>query len=249
MRLPINAMQSVRLRSLQADTEQWYRSVIIDFEEEQELVLILPGKKDLEDARGQTPGDVEVEEQDEKAKEVGDDSEFLEPPPFDRGARLEVEVSFPDGIRKFTSVVKRLDLKYGGSMRIEWPSAGTRIQRRDFVRVDVQYRALVWYKEGDGPLQQINGFTLNVSAGGVRLKLPQPLPDDQRIEVEIQTPPLADLTLQGRVVRSGELEKGRKEAQFYWVAVEYVGVDEGLRNDMTQMVFDIQREQMKRSLT
>lgn len=242
-------MQAVRLRSLQADTEQWYRSVIVDFEQEQELVLILPGKKDLEDAQGQTPGEAEPAQQDEKPKDVGDDSEFLEPPPFDRGSRVEVEVSFPDGIRRFTSVVKRLDLNYGGSVRIEWPSQGTRIQRRDFVRVDVAYRALVWYREGDGPLQQINGFTLNVSAGGVRLKLPQPLPEEQRIEVEIQTPALAGLTLQGRVVRSGEIEKARKEAQFFWVAVEYVGVDEGLRNDMTQMVFDIQREQMKRSLT
>lgn len=248
MRLPIQSMQSVRLRATREPDSPWYRSVIVDFDEGQELVLLLPSAKDREKAVDHDPAALEPAAREEPP--VGDDEDLVETAVFDRGSRLEVEISFPDGIRRFSSVVRRLDLNYGGAMRVEWPSEGTRIQRRDYVRVEAEYRSIVWYREEEGgPLKQLQGHTTDFSAGGVRLRLPEPLPADQRIEMEIQNTPLKAQNLQGRVVRSGELEKKRNEPQYYWVAVEFVGVDEGLRKDMTQMVFDIQREQMKRSLT
>lgn len=60
---------------------------------------------------------------------------------------------------------------------------------------------------------------------------------------------LREQTLQGRVVRSGELPKKRNAVQHYWVAVEFVGVDEALRKEMAQRVFDMQREHMKKRLS
>lgn len=256
MRLPIQSMQSVRLRARQPESAPWYRSVIVDFEEGQELVLILPTKKDLEkpaseeEEAGEAAAEetAQVEPEAQPPRPAGDDDE-LEPEIFNKGTGIEVEISFPDGIRRFTSVVRRLDLNYGGAMRVDWPTEGTRIQRRDYVRVDVSFRTIVWYRGEDEKLIQLNGYTTDFSAGGVRLRLEQPLPDEQRIEMEIQKTKLSEQTLQGRVVRSGELEKKRNEPQYYWVAVEFVGVDEGLRKEMTQMVFDIQREQMRKSLS
>ena len=67
--------------------------------------------------------------------------------------------------------------------------------------------------------------------------------------MEIAVPALKALILNGRVVRSGEIEKKRSDSQqYYWVAVEFVGVDEALRKDLTQLVFDIQRDQLRKSL-
>lgn len=248
-------MQAIRVRPIKDDDpeEEWYRSVVIDFETDQELVMLLPDEKDLEKGNGEEEEEGDEEEaKEEKPPEpdvVGDD-DFLPEPIFDRGTRLEVEIPFPDGLRRFNSVVRRIELFHGGTMRVEWPTAGERIQRRDFVRVDVTFPAHVWFKEApEAPLRQLSGNTINVSAGGLRLNLAEPLASDQRIEVEVQGNGLKGTTLQGRVVRSGELERKKDQPQRYWVAVEFVGVDESLRNAMTQMVFDIQREQMKRSLT
>lgn len=245
MRLPIHSMQAIRVRPIKDGVEEeWYRSVVIDFQTDEELVVLLPDDKDKGDGE-----DKDAKPAAEKEETVGDE-DFLPDPIFDRGTRIEVEISFPDGIRRFTSVVRRIELFHGGTMRIEWPSAGERIQRRDYVRVDVTYPVHVWFKENpDQPLRQLSGNTINVSAGGLRLNLGEPLPSDLRVETEVQAGALKGTTMQGRVVRSGELERKKEQPQRYWVAVEFVAVDESLRNSMTQMVFDIQREQMKRSLT
>lgn len=246
-------MQAVRIRPKVGDSESWYRSVIVDFQTDDELVLVMPGSKDIvteDEEDGEGDADDELEAEEGGPMTVGDEDEIIPESIFDKGTAIEVEISFPDGIRRFTSVVRRLDLNYGGAMRIDWPTEGTRIQRRDFVRVEVTYRALVWFREeDDAPLQKVAGSTMDISAGGVRLNLPRPLAFDQRIEIQIEVPVLAERTLQGRVVHASEIEKRRGEEQRYWVAVEFVGVGESLRKEMTQMVFDIQREQMKRSLT
>lgn len=244
MRLPIQSMQAVRLRPVPSDSDAWHRSVIVDFTPDEELILVVPEDKDLVDEKGDAPD----EEAEAEAPAVVGDDDVLPPPLFDRGTKIEVEISFPDGIRRFTSVVRRLELQYGGSMRVDWPTEGTRIQRRDYVRVEVGYRALVWYREGDGPLQKLTGATMDISAGGVRLKLTTPLESGQRIEIEIDNSVLKGKTVQGRVVHCGEIEKKRGQPDEYWIAVEFVGIGEAMRKDMTQMVFDIQREQMKRSL-
>jgi ribosome maturation protein Sdo1 len=83
----------------------------------------------------------------------------------------------------------------------------------------------------------------------MRLRLLERIPDATRVEVEVGVPALAGRTLQGQVLRSGELKRESKQAQEYWVAVQFVGVDEGLRKEMTQLVFDIEREHLRKSLS
>lgn len=264
MRLPIHSMQAIRIRPAKGDADEaWYRSVVIDFSPDEELVVLLPDEKDLAKNEGGEEEETEngqAEDAEDSAasgedspggsQAAGDEDDFIPDPIFERGDQIEVEISFPDGIRRFNSVVRRLELFHGGTMRIEWPTAGERIQRRDFVRVDVTYPAHAWFKDDpDGPLRQLTGTTINVSAGGVRLNLPEPLDSEQRVEIEVQGSGLQGTHIQGSVVRSGELDRKKDQPQRYWVAVEYVGVDESLRNALTQIVFDIQREQMKRSLS
>ena len=221
------------------------RSVIVDFDVGRELVILVPrpGKPD--------PGaEPTAEETPDPAKVPDLDEELLDDPPYGKGTRLEVEIAFPDGIRRFESVVRRLDPSYGGSLRIEWPSEGTRVQRREYVRVDVAKDVTVRMRnEETGAIEKILGSTIDLSAGGTRLNLADPLPDDSRVELDFDLENLRAQVLQGRVVRSGLLPPKRGAPPAYWVAVEFVGVDEALRKDMTQLVFDLQREQMRKSLS
>ncbi len=241
MRLPIQSMQAIRI--CDPGTGEWFRSVIVDYEPDRELVVLLPGEKDR-DFSGD--GDLTVSGQASKgAPDRSDD--FLDPPPFNKGAPVRVEVSLPDGIRQFDSVVRRLELTYGGSLRIEWPTVGTRIQRRDFVRVEVTFQVVVHFIDEERVLHQKEAVTLDFSAGGLRLRMLQPLPAELRLDLEVNVPALQSIVLRGSVIRSGEIERKRADRpQFYWVAVEFVGLDATLRKELTQLVFDIQREQMRK---
>lgn len=212
MRLPIKVMQPVSLRIPPA--EAWYPSLILDFTEQEELVVGTPAEK----------------------------GEELEVPP---GTELMVEVILVDGVRQFRTRVRR---RAGapGSLHLDWPAEATRIQRRDNVRVDAMVRAEATIPaSGDEPKRTLPGFTIDVSAGGVRLNLAERVPDDTPIEMKLVLPEVGERECRGRVLRSGE----RKEAQGgtrYWNAVEFTDISEAVRRDITKFVFDVQRDQMRK---
>ncbi|MEX2570347.1 MAG: PilZ domain-containing protein [Gemmatimonadota bacterium] len=278
MRLPIQSMQAVLIKPEASDEDAWYRSVIVDFTPDKELIVVMPQRQDrlgdgdepevIAEAAEATPGDppptgtseqpVSQAEDSSPAPadqdgEHEDDDEFVDDLSalFNSGTKIAVEISFQDGIRRFESVVRKIDLNFGGSLRIDWPTEGTRIQRRDFVRVDVGYPVVVRFEDPEeGGLRKLTGSTMDLSAGGVRLHLDEAIPDETWIQIDIDAGPLHDRTLHGRVVRSGEIrgKRGQKVIGI-WVAVEFVGIDEGIRKEMTQVVFDIQRDQKKKSLS
>lgn len=250
MRLPIQSMQAVRI--CDPNKGQWFRSVIVDYEPDQEIVILLPTEKDRDVIADMTPTQSSRQpggrgENPPSGTSSGtSDDDFLEPPPFNKGAPIRVEVSLTDGIRHFNSVVRRLEFTYGGCIRIEWPTEGTRIQRRDFVRVDVTYRTVVRFFDENELLQEREGTTLDFSSGGMRLRMLQSLPAELELDIEVAVPALEGNILKGRVVRSGEIERKRTNLpQFHWVAIEFVGIDAALRKDLTQLVFDIQRDQLR----
>jgi hypothetical protein len=240
MRLPIQAMQAILIKPLGHEEEPWFRSSIVDFRPEQELVVVLPSPRDRLDRPPPKPteGAGTTEEEDELTDTL-----------FSRGTELEVQISFPDGIRRFSSVIRKLDLSFGGSLYLDWPTEGTRIQRREHVRVEVRFPTAVKFKErGTEIAKVVHGDTIDLSAGGVRLQLADAIADDTEIRLDIDTDSLRGKPFKGRVVRSGAIEAKRaRQGLDCWVAVEFVGVDPKSRKEMTQLVFDIQRQQMKRS--
>jgi hypothetical protein len=237
MRLPIQALQAILIKPLGQEEEAWFRSTIVDFQVHRELVVSLPSPKDRLDWKP-TP----------KTEEGAGEDEELTDTLFSRGTQLEVQISFPDGIRRFSSIVRKLDLSFGGSLYLDWPTEGTRIQRREHVRVEVRFPAAVRYVDGNGLLRSMEGDTIDLSAGGSRLQLAEPIPDDTEVELQIGAEALAQEPLQGRVVRSGEVDKQKvRRGLSWWVAIEFVAMDPRTLKEMTQLVVDIQRQQMKRS--
>lgn len=252
MRLPIQAMQPARIRS-QSEPDRWHRTVIIDFEESEHLLLLQPRGSARGGDRARADAEVEPDEEEAVPARGTVPSPSPKQPGFERGTKVEVEVTLPDGIRRFSSVIRGSEPTYGGSMRIDWPAEGTRIQRRDYVRVDVSLPATVTYApivEGEKLGEtRIRGTTIDMSAGGARLRLAEQIPDNTPIELNVEMPPLDAQSLQARVVRSEKLERKGGAMQYYWVAIQFTAIDEALRKTLTQLVFDIQREQLKRSRT
>ena len=164
------------------------------------------------------------------------------------GTVVRVKVNLADGVREFTSKVLSREALHGGVLRLRWPTDTVRIQRRDFVRVSMTLPVAVTYEaEGEAP-RVIEALTVDLSAGGVRLNLPEALPAETEVGLEIRAEQKPPYRVRGRIVHAGEVGE-HVEPKRFWAAVQFLDVSESLRNDITQYVFDVQREQIRRSLT
>jgi hypothetical protein len=246
MRLPLQSSHPVLIRPLGGSQERWFRTAVVDFEENENLLIALPLASDL--VRERSPSRTAVGTAEEQAAEntVLAEQHFTG---FAVGARLEVEITFADGIRRFQVGIQRRESKFGGSIRVDWPTEGSRIQRREFVRVEIFHPVTLRYESAEPPgIVKLTGSTSDFSAGGVRVRVPERIPTGAVVELEFGGGTLPAQTLQGRVVATGELSPGPKQtAPGYWAGIEFRSVTPGLRKEMTQLVFDIQREQLRRS--
>lgn len=235
MRLPIQARQAILIKPLGQNEEAWFRSTIVDFQVHRELVVSLPTPKD----RLGSSAFSSTSEEDAEEEELTDSL-------FSHGTELEVQISFPDGIRRFSSVVHKLDLSFGGSLHLDWPTEGTRIQRREHVRVEVRFPAVARFRNA-GALRELQGDTLDLSAGGTRILLTEPIPDDTELELRISPEERGLEPLRGRVVRSGEIDPDKvRRGLAWWIAIEFVALDPRNQKELTQLVMDIQRQQLLR---
>src|SRR5690606_34839959 len=90
MRLPIHALQPILIKALGQEEDAWYRSTVVDFQVHKELVVSLPTAKDrLGWEPPMVPDGGSVDDADDDMT----DSQFA------RGTELEVQISFPDGLR------------------------------------------------------------------------------------------------------------------------------------------------------
>jgi c-di-GMP-binding flagellar brake protein YcgR len=161
------------------------------------------------------------------------------------GTRISVQLPQADGIRSFDAEVRRRAERPSPSLHLTWPEKIERIQRRNYVRVDVMVRVVVTPE--DRPNRPLSGSTTNLSAGGARIVLPELLTAGTVLTVHLHLPDAGVRECTARVIRSGETE-GARAALAYWSAVEFVKITENVRKDITKYVFDIQREQLRRGL-
>lgn len=161
---------------------------------------------------------------------------------------IEVKVFLPDGLRQFSAVVRGRDSLHGGVLRIEWPDESVRIQRREYVRVQMALPVDVTFRLEDMDKDEtVKALTTDLSAGGVRLNLPRNIPAGTTVDLHIVPTDHPPYQIRGRIVHAGQHENGPDKYP-HWAAVEFLNVSTALRNDLTQFVFAVQREQMRRSL-
>ncbi|HET8653933.1 MAG TPA: PilZ domain-containing protein [Longimicrobiaceae bacterium] len=164
------------------------------------------------------------------------------------GTRVDVEVPHPDGLRRYTAVVQSRSASAPPSLRLSWPGGMQRIQRRNAVRVPTTFHvdAGVPGETGAHPTR-VRGLTNDLSSGGARISVPCEIPLRANLDIQLHLPDIGCRAVEARVVRRGETRLPQAEYP-HWIAVEFTAVTESVRRDITNYVFDVQREQLRKGL-
>lgn len=120
--------------------------------------------------------------------------------------------------------------------------SATTVQKREFFRVDtslsLRYQLL---GAGFSPQQSLSG-RVNISAGGMRIAVNEPVQEDQRLRMLVTLPEPVDraVRVEARVVRLFTLGQGNYEA-----ALEFVGLDAVTRDHIAAYCLAEQRRQLR----
>lgn len=162
------------------------------------------------------------------------------------GTPVILEVLLPDGIRRFPSEMRRRIAGNPATLVVSWPQDIERIQRRNDVRVEatipVDLEPLA--RVADLP-RRIEAVTMDLSAGGMRVVTADLLPSNLQVRLRIHLPDSEALLAHGVVLR-GELIDEPGDRRRFWAAIRFTAIDERDRRDITKLVFDIQRELLRR---
>lgn len=126
---------------------------------------------------------------------------------------------------------------------LAYPETWRRIQLRAHVRVEVvmEFRYAPWPVEDwphSPPEAQHKGITLDISAGGARVVLPEPVESESLLYLELDLPgwrKVHSLALAARIKRCNErIIEGKKD---YEVGLSFVGIDRKQEDQITAFVF------------
>ena len=127
------------------------------------------------------------------------------------------------GLFGFTTVVLAARLQPEPLLRLAPPERVERVQRREWVRLDV--RLPVRLERPGNPPEVLEVRTLDISGGGLRLLSPRPLRPGELVRLQIAFPGGWEVRATGRVVRAEAVEREQHEA-----GVEFVEIDPRLQD-------------------
>lgn len=213
----LHHMMPVLIQEQAQKDRGWYGSHVLDFREGEEIVVDVPM---------------------ERGYDV----------PIEQGARIRVQTSHPDGIRRFgAAVLRRRDVP-APCLYLSWPDEIERIQRREYVRIEVAARIAVRLVGADGEEPRVFvGYTADLSAGGLKIDVSEPLAPASIAEVQLELPGHGTLICKARILRAGQSESPGGGVR-HWVAVQFDGISESNRNDLKRFVSDVQQEQIRQGL-
>jgi c-di-GMP-binding flagellar brake protein YcgR len=158
--------------------------------------------------------------------------------PVDPGSPVQLTFAQSDGLHVLSArVIGRSERQ--PSLRLSWPEQNEHIQRRSHTRVELLVRGELSVDDTELPV-----LTSNLGAGGVLATLPAALEDDTQVRLRLHLPGLGERTFEALVIRAGETA-GAAENHRYWVALEFVGMLQSVRDDLMQYVADIERERAR----
>ncbi|KYZ77276.1 hypothetical protein AXX12_03860 [Anaerosporomusa subterranea] len=123
------------------------------------------------------------------------------------------------------------------------PTEITKIQQREYVRIDAKLQATVTLIDQEEELPPAKLTINDISGGGVRLISLQPYPVGVNLLITFEIPGQEIIETIGQVVRS---EQPQTDRTVYWIGVKYVGLQERQRNKIIKYVFQKQLERHRR---
>ena len=207
--------QIISLQVPEIEAGKWHRTKVISVVAERELEVSVPVENGVEQ---------------------------VVPPEY----KVLLEAVLPDGLRRMTAyVLGRRDGPRPGLV-LDWPEVDERIQRRDNVRVSVMFPVYVRPYDHKGILgTRINATVVDLSAGGVRIVLPEPLWEGLHVELALQIPEVGERMCAGKVIRATENPQAGLAA-LYAAGVQFTEISEIVRREITRFVFNTQREHFRK---
>jgi len=160
------------------------------------------------------------------------------------GNKGEIRYYRTDAQYRFVAEVKRrYKQRQLRLLEMQIVSPIERIQRRKFFRLQiirpVKFRVLEAQEEF------YEGFTIDVSAGGLSLRTTYPVPLDSIVECLLPGKDDEEINVKGRVIR---VESESEPETPYEIAVDYEDMPERIRKQIIQFIYHEQRRLLKRDL-
>lgn len=143
----------------------------------------------------------------------------------------------------FTSEVLAFRRGHIPTITVAWPREIKRLERRSFLRVRADL-SLTFAPTEEKRIYHTE--TLDISGGGVLIKSPVRLQENEYVEMQITLPERGVFNTLGRVVRLEE-RSSRKGTQ-YFLGIEFAVIDERDRERIIGYVFERQRYLIRRRL-
>lgn len=171
--------------------------------------------------------------------------------PLRVGEMIEVIYYYESDIYKFYSKVVKRKIDVIPLIQIAYPEEVFMVQRRRFVRVpiicNVVYSKIATKENGreikvsKDKISDLKGIMVDLSGGGMRIKLQETLGMGDLIQVRM---PIGEdvLSLKGKVVRV-EFDD---ENKLYMCGINFVDLDEKVRDKLIRFIFQVMREQMRK---
>lgn len=163
--------------------------------------------------------------------------------PVKRGEIITVNYWVRTKAYSFTSEVMAFKGGYLPTITVAWPRKIKRLKRRNFMRVRAKLSVTL---APTGEKRIYHTETLDISGGGVLIKSPVRLEENDYVELQITLPERGVFNILGRVVRLEE-RSGRKGTE-YFMGIEFAVIDERDRERIIVYVFERERYLNRRRL-
>ena len=164
--------------------------------------------------------------------------------PLREGTRLKL--TYWDELSAYTFetvIMQRIAVPYP-TFVLALPTSVTKIQRRNFVRITVNFPFSFRVVLQNGLSDFFEGIITDLSGGGIQFKTKKVMEKGYLLTADINLPNSV-LEMPLRVVRSESVEK---QPGWYVVSSEFFDISERIRDDVIRCVFEIQREMRKKGL-
>lgn len=134
---------------------------------------------------------------------------------------------------------------------LRYPDKITRVQRRNYVRVDVcvpfSFMPFKITPPEEEPSELVpvvkRGYSVDLSGGGIMLRTPAVLEKGQFVMADFRLNETA-YRMKCKIVRAIQVSRGRKS--YYKYGVIFMGINETLRRSVIGYVFEVERHMIKK---
>ncbi|MFA5478404.1 MAG: PilZ domain-containing protein [Candidatus Muiribacteriota bacterium] len=153
----------------------------------------------------------------------------------------------PGAIYIFNEPLIRIEEGVKPNLVIDFPKSIERIQRRNYVRVDVRlpfyYQKYTLSEEPEIIPILKKGYIMDVSGGGVFLRTPEKMEKDQFVQTKFK---LGDeeFDIKGKIMRAISIRRGK--SVMYKYGINFEEIIDMVRRKIIGYVFDVERSNIRK---